>query len=40
MDEADIEAIGDLAARTAKTLTTSALAPEYRRERLVAAWNN
>jgi CO/xanthine dehydrogenase FAD-binding subunit len=26
------EAVGDLAARTAKPLTTSALTPEYRRE--------
>jgi 4-hydroxybenzoyl-CoA reductase subunit beta len=32
MDESLAEAIGDLAARTAKPLTTSALTPEYRRE--------
>jgi len=32
MDEALAEAVGDLAARTAKPLTTSALTPEYRRE--------
>jgi 4-hydroxybenzoyl-CoA reductase subunit beta len=32
MDEALAQAIGDLAARTAKPLTTSALTPEYRRE--------
>jgi carbon-monoxide dehydrogenase medium subunit len=32
VDEALAEAIGDLAARTAKPLTTSALTPEYRRE--------
>ncbi len=32
MDEALAEAAGDLAARTAKPLTTSALTPEYRRE--------
>ena len=31
-DEALAEAVGDLAARTAKPLTTSALTPEYRRE--------
>ena len=31
-DEAIAEAAGDLAARTAKPLTTSALTPEYRRE--------
>ena len=48
LDEALAEAIGDLAARTAKPLTTSALTPEYRREMirvftkraLLAAWNN
>jgi 4-hydroxybenzoyl-CoA reductase subunit beta len=32
IDEALAEAAGDLAARTAKPLTTSALTPEYRRE--------
>ena len=32
VDEALAEAIGELAARTAKPLTTSALTPEYRRE--------
>ncbi len=32
MDEALAEAVGDLAARTAKPLTTSALTPQYRRE--------
>ena len=32
MDESLAELIGDLAARTAKPLTTSALTPEYRRE--------
>ncbi len=32
VDEALAEAIGDLAAKTAKPLTTSALTPEYRRE--------
>jgi len=32
LDEAAAEAIGELAARTAKPLTTSALTPEYRRE--------
>jgi 4-hydroxybenzoyl-CoA reductase subunit beta len=32
LDESIAEAIGDLAARTAKPLTTSALTPEYRRE--------
>ncbi len=32
MDEKLAEAVGDLAARTAKPLTTSALTPEYRRE--------
>jgi 4-hydroxybenzoyl-CoA reductase subunit beta len=32
MDEALAEAVGDLAATTAKPLTTSALTPEYRRE--------
>ena len=32
IDEALAEAVGDLAARTAKPLTTSALTPEYRRE--------
>jgi 4-hydroxybenzoyl-CoA reductase subunit beta len=32
VDEAAAEAIGELAARTAKPLTTSALTPEYRRE--------
>jgi len=32
IDEALAETIGDLAARTAKPLTTSALTPEYRRE--------
>jgi len=32
MDDSLAEAIGDLAARTAKPLTTSALTPEYRRE--------
>ncbi len=32
LDEALAEAVGDLSARTAKPLTTSALTPEYRRE--------
>jgi len=32
LEEALAEAVGDLAARTAKPLTTSALTPEYRRE--------
>lgn len=32
IDECLAEAVGDLAARTAKPLTTSALTPEYRRE--------
>jgi 4-hydroxybenzoyl-CoA reductase subunit beta len=32
IDDATAEAIGELAARTAKPLTTSALTPEYRRE--------
>jgi 4-hydroxybenzoyl-CoA reductase subunit beta len=32
MDDALAEAVGDLAAKTAKPLTTSALTPEYRRE--------
>jgi len=32
VDEALAEAVGELAARTAKPLTTSALTPEYRRE--------
>lgn len=32
VDEAVAEAVGDLAAKTAKPLTTSALTPEYRRE--------
>jgi 4-hydroxybenzoyl-CoA reductase subunit beta len=32
LDESLADAIGDLAARTAKPLTTSALTPEYRRE--------
>jgi 4-hydroxybenzoyl-CoA reductase subunit beta len=32
IDDALAEAVGDLAARTAKPLTTSALTPEYRRE--------
>jgi carbon-monoxide dehydrogenase medium subunit len=32
VDDAIAEAVGDLAARTAKPLTTSALTPEYRRE--------
>jgi 4-hydroxybenzoyl-CoA reductase subunit beta len=32
LNEALAEAVGDLAARTAKPLTTSALTPEYRRE--------
>jgi 4-hydroxybenzoyl-CoA reductase subunit beta len=32
MDESLAELVGDLAARTAKPLTTSALTPEYRRE--------
>ena len=32
IDESVAEAVGDLAARTAKPLTTSALTPEYRRE--------
>jgi aerobic carbon-monoxide dehydrogenase medium subunit len=48
VDEALAEAVGDLAARTAKPLTTSALTPEYRREMirvftkraLLAAANN
>src|SRR5207237_9882305 len=31
IDESAAEAVGDLAARTAKPLTTSALTPEYRR---------
>ncbi len=31
-DERLAEAVGDLAAKTAKPLTTSALTPEYRRE--------
>ena len=32
LDEGLAEAVSDLAARTAKPLTTSALTPEYRRE--------
>jgi CO/xanthine dehydrogenase FAD-binding subunit len=32
MDDALAEMVGDLAASTAKPLTTSALTPEYRRE--------
>ena len=32
VDEDLADAVGDLAARTAKPLTTSALTPEYRRE--------
>jgi len=32
LDDALAEAVGDIAARTAKPLTTSALTPEYRRE--------
>jgi 4-hydroxybenzoyl-CoA reductase subunit beta len=32
LNEALAEAVGNLAARTAKPLTTSALTPEYRRE--------
>jgi len=32
MNDALAETVGDLAARTAKPLTTSALTPEYRRE--------
>jgi 4-hydroxybenzoyl-CoA reductase subunit beta len=32
LDDSVAEAVGDLAARTAKPLTTSALTPEYRRE--------
>jgi len=32
VDDALAEAAGDLAAKTAKPLTTSALTPEYRRE--------
>ncbi|MBZ5720061.1 MAG: FAD binding domain-containing protein [Acidobacteriia bacterium] len=47
IDEALAEAVGDLAAKTAKPLTTSALTPEYRREmirvfakRAVLAANN
>jgi 4-hydroxybenzoyl-CoA reductase subunit beta len=47
IDEALAEAVGDIAARTAKPLTTSALTPEYRREmirvftkRAVLAANN
>jgi 4-hydroxybenzoyl-CoA reductase subunit beta len=32
VDESLAESVGDLAARTAKPLTTSALTPEYRRE--------
>jgi 4-hydroxybenzoyl-CoA reductase subunit beta len=32
LNEASAEAIGEMAARTAKPLTTSALTPEYRRE--------
>ncbi len=47
VDEALADSVGDLAARTAKPLTTSALTPEYRREMirvfakraLLAAWN-
>jgi 4-hydroxybenzoyl-CoA reductase subunit beta len=48
VDEALAEAAGDMAARTAKPLTTSALTPEYRREMIrvftkravLAAWSN
>jgi 4-hydroxybenzoyl-CoA reductase subunit beta len=48
VDEAVAEAVGALAARTAKPLTTSALTPEYRREMIrvftkravLAAFNN
>jgi len=32
IDESLADAVGDLAAKTAKPLTTSALTPEYRRE--------
>jgi CO/xanthine dehydrogenase FAD-binding subunit len=32
VDEALAQSAGDMAARTAKPLTTSALTPEYRRE--------
>ena len=32
LNETLAEAVGDLAAKTAKPLTTSALTPEYRRE--------
>jgi len=32
IDDALAEVVGDLAAKTAKPLTTSALTPEYRRE--------
>jgi len=32
IDDGFAEAVGELAARTAKPLTTSALTPEYRRE--------
>ncbi len=32
LSEATADAIGEMAARTAKPLTTSALTPEYRRE--------
>ncbi len=32
IDESLAELVGDMAARTAKPLTTSALTPEYRRE--------
>lgn len=47
LDEALAESIGDIAAGTAKPLTTSALTPEYRREMIrvftkravLAAWN-
>lgn len=47
LDEALAESVGDMAARTAKPLTTSALTPEYRREMIrvftkravLAAWN-
>jgi 4-hydroxybenzoyl-CoA reductase subunit beta len=47
MDEDLADAAGDMAARTAKPLTTSALTPEYRREMIrvftkravLAAWN-
>lgn len=47
VDEEMAEAVGDLAAKTAKPLTTSALTPEYRREMirvfakraLLEAWN-